>query len=215
MPPRFLSGCLNVDPVSGTGDTASVWTRGTDRLNAVVWGLPLPRRPKVLLSQIVFHNPPMPGARVVETIAALDGAGLRTIIFGGWGIDALVGRQLRKHTDLDLLVETAELDRAIEVLGGLGYGRWNEDEAPEPSGPIAPDRTVSCRDRALRVVDLHGGDLDAFEPVTGVIGTREVDCLSAEQQLETQIGKSWTRARRRRRQGNLAALQGLLATKPG
>jgi lincosamide nucleotidyltransferase A/C/D/E len=199
--------------VPGTGDTASVWTRGADRVNALVWELPLPRRPKVLLSQIVFHNPPMPSSRVVETIAALEAAGLRTVMFGGWGIDALVGRQLRKHTDLDLLVETAELDRAIEVLDGLGYARWNEDDAPEPSGPIDPVRTVSCRDGALRVVDLHGADLEAFEVSAGKIASHEVACLSAEQQMQTQVGKTWTPARRRRRQGNLAALRALLAAR--
>jgi lincosamide nucleotidyltransferase A/C/D/E len=202
-------------PVPRTGDTASPWTRFTDQVNAVVWELPMPRRPKVLLSQIVFHNPPMPGPRVVETIAALDAAGLRAVIFGGWGIDALVGRELRKHTDLDLLVEASELDRAIEVLGALGYARWNEDDAPEPSGPIDPVRTVSCRDSALRVVDLHGADLDAYEIADGLIGSRKVACLSAELQIQTQVGKSWTRGRRRRRQVNLTALRALLATKPG
>jgi lincosamide nucleotidyltransferase A/C/D/E len=169
----------------------------------------------VLLSQIVFRNPPMSGARVVQAIAALDTAGLRTVVFGGWGVDALVGRQLRTHTDLDLLVEASELGRAIEALGSLGYRRWNEDDAPAPSGPIDPIRTVSCRDGALRVVDLHGTDLGVLEVKDGTIDTHKVACLSAEQQLQTQVGRSWTPARRRRRRGNAAALRALLATKSG
>ncbi|HEX4305014.1 MAG TPA: hypothetical protein VHZ54_03160 [Solirubrobacterales bacterium] len=201
--------------MSGNRETASLWTRGTDRVNAVVWRLPLPRRPKVLLSGIVFHNPPMPRARALETISTLEDAGLRSVLLGGWGVDALVGRQLRNHSDLDLLVEPSELNRAIEVLGGLGYARWNEDDAPESLGPIDPERAVSCRDRALRVVDLHGADLDALEVTVGSIESHKVTCLSAEQQLQTQVGKTWTRARRRRRQGNLTALQTLLTTKSG
>jgi aminoglycoside-2''-adenylyltransferase len=201
--------------VPRTGDTASAWTRFTDRVNALLWELPLPRRLKVWASQIVFHNPPMPRARVLETLAVLDAAGLRTVMLGGWGVDALVGRELRKHSDLDLALEAGDLDRAIEVLASLGFELWNSDDAPAALGPLRPERAVSCRDGALRVVDLHAADLAPLEVKEGVIGTRKVACLSAEQQLQSQIGRSWTPARMRRRRGNTAALQALVTTKPG
>jgi hypothetical protein len=193
-------------------DTASAWTRSTDRANAVLWELPLPRRLQVWLSQIVFHNPPMPRTRVLEILAALDEAGLRTVMLGGWGVDALVGRQLRKHSDLDLALEDADLDRAIEILSGLGYERWNSDDEAAALGPLVPERTVSCRDGALRVVDLHGAGLAALDVRAGLIGTREVYCISAEQQLESQVGRTWTLGRLRKRRGNRAALESVLAS---
>jgi lincosamide nucleotidyltransferase A/C/D/E len=174
--------------------------------------MPLPRRLKVWLSQIVFHNPPMPRTEVLEILAALDGAGLRTVMLGGWGIDALVGRQLRKHSDLDLALEDADLDRAVETLSGLGYERWNSDDEVAPLGPLEPLRTVSCRDGALRVVDLHGADLAAADVRAGLIGAREVRCLSAEHQLESQAGRTWTLGRLRKRRGNIAALESVLAS---
>ena len=201
--------------VTGIGDTASVWTRLTDRVNALIWELPLPRRARVVLSEVVFRNPPMPPARVLEVVSALQAAGLRAVMLGGWGIDALVGRQLRKHRDLDLVVEPRQFDRAVEVLQGLGFERWNADDAPVPFGPLKPERTATCRDGALRVVDLHGAELAALEVTDGRVGNREVACLSAEQQLQTQIGRCWTPGRRRRRRGNLAALRTLLPSKAG
>jgi lincosamide nucleotidyltransferase A/C/D/E len=201
--------------VPRTGDTASAWTRSTDRANAVLWELPLPRRPKVLLSQLIFQNPPMPRERVLATLATLDAAGLRTVMLGGWGIDALVGRELRKHRDLDLAVEVGDLERALEVLATLGYARWNEYEAPAPVGPLTVERAVSCRDEALRVVDLHGADLTRLETDKGLIGGHEVVCLSAEHQLQSQVGRSWTPARMRSRRVNKAALRKLLATRTG
>ena len=44
----------------------------------------------------------MSGAEVLRVLDALDGAGIRTGITGGWGVDALLRRQTRPHTDLDL-----------------------------------------------------------------------------------------------------------------
>ncbi|HEX4305015.1 MAG TPA: hypothetical protein VHZ54_03165 [Solirubrobacterales bacterium] len=198
-----------------TGETASAWTRFTDRANAVVWELPLPRRSRTMLSELVFRNPPMPLDRVTETLDAFDGAGIRVVIMGGWGIDALVGRELRVHRDLDLAVAPDHLDEAAKALEGLGFERWNTDDSPTPLGPITFERTQSCRDRALRVVDLHGTDLGALEVTGGHIGTHQVTCLTAEQQLQAQTGNQLTPSRFRRNRTNLAALTALIAAKRG
>jgi lincosamide nucleotidyltransferase A/C/D/E len=196
-----------------TGETASAWTRFTDRVNALVWKLPLPRRSRTVLSELVFRNPPMPLARVAEALDAFDKAGIRVVIMGGWGVDALVGRELRVHRDLDLALEPDHLDGAAEVLEGLGFQRWNTDDAPGPLGSVTFERTQSCRDRVLRVVDLHGTDLGALEVTGGQIGTQEVLCLTAEQQLQAQSGKQRAPTRFRRNRTNLAALAALLADK--
>lgn len=46
----------------------------------------------------------MQAADVQAVLAALDAAGVPTWLDGGWGIDALVGRQTRPHSDLDLVI---------------------------------------------------------------------------------------------------------------
>ena len=44
-------------------------------------------------------------ADVVEILSDLRAAGCRVWVAGGWGVDALVGRQTRPHRDLDLAVD--------------------------------------------------------------------------------------------------------------
>ena len=48
-------------------------------------------------------------------------AGVSFWLAGGWGVDALVGRQTRSHRDLDLLVDAEAEETALAVLGRLGY----------------------------------------------------------------------------------------------
>jgi lincosamide nucleotidyltransferase A/C/D/E len=189
---------------------ASAWTRFTNRLAALVWAVPLPRRLQVLLSQLVYRSPPIPEQRVVEALEALERTGIRSVMVGGWGIDALLGRQLRAHRDLDLLVEEGHLERAFEVLTELGYEEWYRDSSPDAIGGLPIAASTTCRDRALRVVELHGVDFARLQPARGRLGDRAVLCFSAEQQLRAQVGRTWTLDRRSRKQMNLEAVKAAL-----
>ena len=71
----------------------------------------------------------MSGAEVLRVLDALDGSGIGAGITGGWGIDALLGRQTRVHADLDLGIATEAVADAIEALGRAGY-RVSLDERP-------------------------------------------------------------------------------------
>jgi lincosamide nucleotidyltransferase A/C/D/E len=187
-----------------------------DRANALVWRLPVPRRVRVLLSQLVYRNPPISAARVSTALQALDEAGVKTVLMGGWGVDALVGRQLRSHGDLDLLTEETQLDRAIATLGQLGYEPWNRDTDPAPIGNQSVSVVQTLRCPSLHVIELHAADLEGMHPARGTLAGRHVACLTAEQQLKAQqmIEKAWTPRRRLNRQRNLAAVQGALQRGP-
>jgi lincosamide nucleotidyltransferase A/C/D/E len=63
----------------------------------------------------------MEALEVIAVLHALDVAGIRAGITGGWGIDALLRRQTRPHRDLDLGVPAESVDAAIEALGEIGY----------------------------------------------------------------------------------------------
>jgi lincosamide nucleotidyltransferase A/C/D/E len=63
----------------------------------------------------------MGGAEVIRVLDALEAAGIRAGITGGWGIDALLRRETRAHGDLDLGVAVEAVDRAIEAVRSLGY----------------------------------------------------------------------------------------------
>jgi lincosamide nucleotidyltransferase A/C/D/E len=115
-------------------------------------------------------------------------------IDGGWGVDALVGRETRPHADLDLVIARPDLASAVALLEAQGY-RVTRDWLPT---------AIALRDASERQVDLHpvdptpdgGGDQTLLDgsawhyggPVAGVIGGRRVPCCSAAEQLVMHVG---------------------------
>jgi lincosamide nucleotidyltransferase A/C/D/E len=58
---------------------------------------------------------------VLQVLTRLCAANLDVWIAGGWGIDALVGRQTRPHRDLDLIHDVEHEDRLVDTLMENGY----------------------------------------------------------------------------------------------
>lgn len=131
---------------------------------------------------------------VLRVLATLDAAGLRTWVAGGWGVDALLGRQTRVHRDLDLAVDVTHtaLGSALTALEDLGY-RVATDWRPSRVELAAPPE---------RFVDLHPvvfddegtgwqTNVDGLPPFRypaaafgeGSIDGTRVTCLSVSQQL--------------------------------
>lgn len=116
---------------------------------------------------------------------------------GGWGVDALLGREIREHDDLDLVAELRYSDRIIDLLQGLGYELV--------AG--APPKSFVLVDRRGRQVDVHPVTFDAegggvyqmddghewVYPVEGFSGRgsvagRPVRCLSPDVQVLVHAG---------------------------
>ncbi len=184
----------------------SMWTRVTHWLNVLIWSAPAPRKLQKSLSALVYNNPPMPAARVLEILRALEEAELDVWVMGGWGLDALAGRQHRTHRDLDLIVEQRDLKEAVRVLGTAGFDEWHR-HPPDPDEPIGDLRAtgdnVCFRDKGLRVVDLHALAVreSGEQFATGSIDGVRVRCLTARQQLRALeiYGDRLPREPRRRR----------------
>lgn len=143
---------------------------------------------------------------VLEVLAALESAGVRSWVIGGWGVDALVGDQSRRHHDLDLFIEAERTQRAIDALAeGRWIVRavWSENRWTRGSGGLIPSAFVATRPDG-REVDVHtvelGGaraesvsasvielPIDALE-ATGTIGGRRVPCASVDAQLVMHSG---------------------------
>lgn len=135
-------------------------------------------------------------SEVKAVLDALDGAGVRYWVAGGWGVAALIGRQTREHRDLDLLVDAEELDATLGALGRLAY-RPETDALPVRIELAAGDG---------RWVDLHpvvfddsGNGVQAGPEGTsyryradcftiGTIRGHDVPCLSAARQREARVG---------------------------
>lgn len=102
---------------------------------------------------------PMTPERVLELLAALGS--LEVWVDGGWGVDALVGRQTRTHGDLDLGVVRPQLDQAVQVLEGLGYD-------------VTDARYVQVTVRLAHATEGHRVDLHPSTPIDGG-GTEQLD----------------------------------------
>lgn len=59
--------------------------------------------------------------QLTRLIDEFDRAGIHFWVDGGWSIDSLVGHQTRPHEDLDIAIELRFVQRAIDVLEGLGF----------------------------------------------------------------------------------------------
>jgi aminoglycoside phosphotransferase (APT) family kinase protein len=159
----------------------------------------------------------MPAEEVLRIVSLLEANGLAVWLDGGWGVDALAGRQTRPHQDLDLAIALAEAGAVIRLLAGLGYAVF-EDEMPT---------RLDLRDAADRRVDLHpltfdatGNGLQQLQDGTfgtytaegltgqGTVGQRPVPCLSAALQLRFHTGYELDDNDRH----DIALLEQLLAT---
>ena len=93
----------------------------------------------------------MDACRVLSIGAALEHAGDRVWLDGGWGVDALVGEQTRDHDDLGCVISLADALLAIEAVALLGFSVALDE---------LPTRFV-MRDRPDRRVDFHTVTFDA------------------------------------------------------
>ena len=69
----------------------------------------------------------MTANEVVELYRKLGDLGIAIWIDGGWGIDALLGRQTRPHDDLDVAIENKNVPQLREFLGAWGFRQIRED----------------------------------------------------------------------------------------
>src|SRR3954471_4183868 len=125
--------------------------------------------------------------RAADVHAVLDAlAGARVWVAGGWGVDALVGRQTREHRDLDLAVDALDESTCERAVAALGYGVETDWRPTRVEFMASGSRWVDLHpvvfaaDGSGRQPDLGGGHFvypsDCF--VTGTIGGVTVPCLS-------------------------------------
>lgn len=62
----------------------------------------------------------MAAGEAVALLEALREHGVDACVGGGWGVDALLGEQTREHSDLDLWVPAAHLERLFVALSERG-----------------------------------------------------------------------------------------------
>ena len=137
----------------------------------------------------------MTAERVLELLALVTGADLDVWVDGGWGVDALVGRQTRVHDDLDLGVARPHLQLVIKVLGEVGYAVTDERfiqvtvQLTHPDGhrvDLHPSTPVTGG--GTEQTDFDGNTYYITPPAPGRIAGQAVRCMPLEIQLHTHQG---------------------------
>jgi lincosamide nucleotidyltransferase A/C/D/E len=90
----------------------------------------------------------MPPETVQVLVAAMHARGVAVCVAGGWAVDALVGRQTRRHADLDVWVHARETEGLFEALSGQGVDRVHPWPGDRPWNFV-------LHDGRSRRVDLH------------------------------------------------------------
>jgi lincosamide nucleotidyltransferase A/C/D/E len=130
---------------------------------------------------------------VVEVVAFLEGLGVEVWLDGGWGVDALLGRQTRPHGDLDVVVPLGDVTRVQAALLRRGYllvrgGAPLSFKMADGGGRQVDVHSVSFNRSGEGLFEMENGDewlcpAAGFEGVGEVFG-RGVTCLSPDARVQ-------------------------------
>jgi len=153
---------------------------GFNKIKAFTLG----KRKVLLLEPIKFE---MKTVDVVELYSDLENLGIKVWIDGGWGVDALLGKQIREHQDLDIAINQKDVEPLLKTLTKLGYRELKKDN----------DHNFVWADNFGHGVDIHafitdkngsiiGGIMYPNESLTGLgtINAHSVRCISAKYMIE-------------------------------
>ncbi len=116
---------------------------------------------------------------LIRIVDALDTTGVRYWIVGGWGLDALIGCETRRHNDVDVLIDdyARQMPRVAAALYALGYRRGR----PLGGTPWFPDADVFDDDSMHHVEVLSLGEPATDEAFArGLIGPDERRVLEGD-----------------------------------
>jgi lincosamide nucleotidyltransferase A/C/D/E len=139
------------------------------------------------------NNPEMTANDVIEITKLLNQNDIDIIIDGGWGVDALLGRQTRLHEDLDVAVEHKDVPKIRALLEAKGYQNVPRDDTWECNFVLGDDQG--------HLFDIHSCTFDeAGNNIfgvkyphdslngTGSINGYPVKCITPEWMVEFHTG---------------------------
>ena len=135
----------------------------------------------------------MTPADVLKIVELLEKNGIDVWLDGGWGVDALLGKQSRPHGDLDIAVRHKDVPRLRTLLEPRGYRDVPRDGTT--------DWNFVLGDGQGHEVDVHSYTFDAAgkhvygieypaNSLTGVgsVDGRAVKCIAAEHMARFRTG---------------------------
>ncbi len=135
---------------------------------------------------------------VIELYCKLKDSSVKIWIDGGWGVDALLGKQTRVHKDLDIAIQQKDIPAFRNLLERQGYNEIKLDIARPHNFVVADDCN---REIDVHVIVLNDKGDGIYGPVEngevypaaaltgkGRIGNLEVYCISPEYVVKFHSG---------------------------
>jgi lincosamide nucleotidyltransferase A/C/D/E len=129
----------------------------------------------------------------VQLLQLFEQNDIDVVVDGGWGVDALLGKQTRPHNDLDIALQHKDVPRLRELLAVRGYKEVPRDDSWECNFVMGDDQGHE--------VDIHSYTHDADgklifgvaylpESLTGAgsIQGYPVKCIPPEWMVKFHVG---------------------------
>ena len=140
--------------------------------------------------------------RVIKLYKMLSDRGIDIWLDGGWGVDALLGKQTRPHFDLDLIVEEKHVKRLRDLLKDIGFDQIERGDDSHWNFVLA-NKLGHLIDMHVIVFDENKNgaygpaERGVFYPAEallgqGDIGGFKVRCLTPEYQIASRSGYKLT-----------------------
>ena len=140
-----------------------------------------------------MKKPEMTAEDAVKIIKLLEQNGIEVYVDGGWGVDALLGEQTRKHDDLDIALPHKFVPQLRELLEARGYRDVPRTDTRDCNFVLGDDKG--------HLVDVHSYTFDnnginifgvAYEPHhlvgTGTISGYLMKCPPPDIMVEFHTG---------------------------
>ncbi len=138
-------------------------------------------------------DPEMTAHDVIEFVQLLNEHLIGVCIDGGWGVDALLGEQTRRHADLDIAVQHKDVPQIRALLEKRGYHDVPRDDTRDCNFVMGDDEG--------HLIDFHSYTYDAdgrlvfglaypLDSLTGEgsVGGRPVQCITPEWMVKFHTG---------------------------
>ncbi|HVN15541.1 MAG TPA: hypothetical protein VMT73_07350 [Anaerolineales bacterium] len=138
-------------------------------------------------------KPEMTAQDVVEFIKLLEDNNISVYVDGGWGVDALLAKQTRLHSDLDIAVEHKDIPKIRTLLEARNYKDVPRDDTRDCNFVLGDDEG--------HLIDIHSYTFDStgklifgveypFDSLNGAgsINGFPVKCITPEWMVKFHTG---------------------------
>lgn len=130
---------------------------------------------------------------VIDFLKLCEAHGISIVIDGGWGVDALLGRQTRLHEDLNIALEHIYVPKLRQLLELRDFKEIDRDDSRECNFVMADDKGHEI-DFHSYMFDEKGNNIFGVKypleslPGIGVINGYPVKCIPPEWMVKFHTG---------------------------